>query len=115
MSATCVRVPVENAHREAVWVTDPRGARPGRAREVLGAAPGVMVLDDPSRDPYPTALGPTAATTCSSAGSGATSGATRSLALWIVGDNLRKGAATNAVQIAELCIREGLLGRRAAA
>jgi aspartate-semialdehyde dehydrogenase len=115
VSATCVRVPVRNAHSEAVWVTTERELTPADAREVLGAAPGVTVLDDPSRHLYPTAL----------AGDGRDdvlvgrirrdSGAPRTLALWIVADNLRKGAATNAVQIAELCMAEDLLGSRAAA
>jgi aspartate-semialdehyde dehydrogenase len=110
-----VRVPVRNAHSEAVWVTTERELGPDEAREVLGAAPGVTVLDDPSRDLYPTALAASGRDDVLVGRIRRDPGAARTLALWIVADNLRKGAATNAVQIAELCLAEDLLGSRTAA
>ena len=115
VSPTCVRVPVRNAHSAAVWVTTERELGPEEAREVLGAAPGVTVLDDPSRDLYPTALAADGRDDVLVGRIRRDPGAQHTLALWIVADNLRKGAATNAVQIAELCLAEDLLGSRTAA
>lgn len=107
LHATCVRVPVASAHSEAVWIETEKPITPEAAREVLGRAPGVEVVDDPDALLYPTAL--------DSAGRDATRvGRIRTdptvangLALWIVSDNLRKGAALNAVQIAEELVRRG--------
>ncbi|HEX2252371.1 MAG TPA: Asd/ArgC dimerization domain-containing protein, partial [Thermoanaerobaculia bacterium] len=56
VDATCVRVPVVRGHSEAVWVETEHPLGPDEARELLGAAPGVVVLDDPQRGAYPTAL-----------------------------------------------------------
>src|SRR5262249_55518792 len=102
VSATCVRVPVETSHSEAVWIETRKPLSPQRARDVLAGAPGVTVQDDPASDTYPTPL--------SSAGQDDVFvgrirrdlGRERGLAFWVVSDNLRKGAATNAVQIAEV-------------
>jgi aspartate-semialdehyde dehydrogenase len=101
LHATCVRVPVACCHSEAVWIECERPMEPAAAREALRAAAGVEVVDDPARRLYPTAL--------ESAGSDAVRvGRIRrdptvehGLSLWVVADNLRKGAALNAVQIAE--------------
>ena len=99
VAVTCVRVPVRIGHSEAVNIQTRQPLSPEEARELLSSAPGVVVEDVPTplrsagrdevfvgrirRDPsHP-----------------------RALSLWIVGDNLRKGAATNAVQIAELVVR----------
>src|SRR3984885_3488773 len=114
ISATCVRVPVVHGHSEAVNVQTRRELSPERAREILAAAPGVSVLDDPSAALYPLAI--------NAAGNDGVfvgrirrdPGHERALDMWIVADNLRKGAATNAVQIAELLHQHGLLGARAA-
>jgi aspartate-semialdehyde dehydrogenase len=113
VSATCVRVPVESCHSEAVWVQTRESLEPEAARDLLRQAPGVVVLDDPSTDTYPTALQAAGSDEVYVGRIRRDLGRERSLALWVVSDNLRKGAATNAVQIAELCIREGLLGTRA--
>jgi aspartate-semialdehyde dehydrogenase len=115
VSVTCMRVPVRNAHSEAVWVTTERELTPEDAREVLGAAAGVTVLDDPSRHLYPTALAADGRDDVLVGRIRRDTGGDRTLALLIVADNLRKGAATNAVQIAELCLAEDLLGARTAA
>jgi aspartate-semialdehyde dehydrogenase len=96
-----------------VWVQTREALEPEAARDVLRRAPGVVVLDDPSTDTYPTALQAAGSDEVYVGRIRRDLGRDRSLALWVVSDNLRKGAATNAVQIAELCIREGLLGARA--
>ena len=83
------------------------------ARELLEAAPGVTVVDDPASDAYPMAITATGHDDVFVGRIRRDLGDERTLALWIVSDNLRKGAATNAVQIAELLLRDGLV--RAAA
>jgi aspartate-semialdehyde dehydrogenase len=113
ISATCVRVPVVNGHSEAVNVQTARELSPERARELLRAAPGVSVLDDPGAGLYPLAIDATGHDDVFVGRIRRDSGHERALDLWIVADNLRKGAATNAVQLAELLDERGLLGRRA--
>jgi aspartate-semialdehyde dehydrogenase len=113
ISATCVRVPVVNGHSEAVNVQTRRELSPERARELLQAAPGVTVLDDPGAALYPLAIEATGKDDVFVGRIRRDPGHERALDLWIVADNLRKGAATNAVQIAELLDRRGLLGARA--
>jgi aspartate-semialdehyde dehydrogenase len=110
--ATCARVPVIAGHSESVRIRTRQPLTLDRAREVLSEAEGVVLVDDPATDRYPTAVeaadrdevfvgrlrhdpGP---------------GGERYLNLWVVGDNLRKGAATNAVQIAQLLHVHGLAG-----
>jgi aspartate-semialdehyde dehydrogenase len=115
ISATCVRVPVVNGHSEAVNVQTRRELGPERARELLEAAPGVTVLDDPAAALYPLAIEATGKDDVFVGRIRRDAGHERALDLWIVADNLRKGAATNAVQIAELLDRRGLLGARAGA
>lgn len=113
VSATCVRVPVVTGHSEAVNVETREPLSPERARELLGAAPGVSVLDDPAAASYPMAI--------SAAGSDEVfvgrirrdPGNEKALDLWVVSDNLRKGAATNAVQVAELLVERDWLGIKA--
>jgi aspartate-semialdehyde dehydrogenase len=113
VSATCVRVPVLQSHSEAVWVRTRDEVTPERARELLRAAPGVIVEDDPATNSYPMAITATGRDEVFVGRIRRDLGAERSLAMWVVSDNLRKGAATNAVQIAELLVRDGLLGSRA--
>jgi len=101
ITATCVRVPVFVAHSEAINIETRRKLTAQQAREILSAASGVTVLDDPGRQLYPLAI--------EAAGKNDTFvgrirediSTENGLALWIVSDNLRKGAALNAVQIAE--------------
>jgi len=107
ISATCVRVPVFTGHSEAVHIEFSSSISPDEVRHVLAQAPGIKLLDDPSISLYPQ---PWAA-----AGSDEVLvGRIRydvshptGIALWIVADNLRKGAALNAVQIAEEMIKRG--------
>jgi aspartate-semialdehyde dehydrogenase len=109
VSATCVRVPVVNGHSEAVNVQTREDLSPERARELLEAAPGVVVLDDPTAALYPLAIEATGKDEVFVGRIRRDPGHDRALDLWIVADNLRKGAATNAVQLAELLHERGLL------
>ncbi len=111
ISATCVRVPVVNGHSEAVNVQTRDPLSPERARELLAQAPGVSVLDDPGAALYPLAIDASGKDDVFVGRIRRDPGNERALDLWIVADNLRKGAATNAVQLAELLHERGLLGR----
>lgn len=109
VSATCVRVPVVNGHSEAVNVETREPLSPERARELLSAAPGVTVLDDPGAGIYPMAIEADGKDDVFVGRIRRDPGNERALDLWIVADNLRKGAATNAIQLAELLHERGLL------
>jgi aspartate-semialdehyde dehydrogenase len=109
VSATCVRVPVVTGHSEAVNVQTRDPLTPERARELLIAAPGVTVLDDPSSALYPLAIDAAGRDDVLVGRVRRDAGHERALDLWIVADNLRKGAATNAVQIAEALHERGLI------
>ncbi|MGH2864564.1 MAG: aspartate-semialdehyde dehydrogenase [Solirubrobacteraceae bacterium] len=109
ISATCVRVPVLNSHSEAVNVQTRADLSPERARELLAAAPGVTVLDDPDAALYPLAIDASGSDEVFVGRIRRDPGHERALDMWIVSDNLRKGAATNAVQVAELLHDRGLL------
>jgi aspartate-semialdehyde dehydrogenase len=109
ISATCVRVPVVNGHSEAVNVELREPLSPERARELLAAAPGVTVLDDPSAGIYPMAIEADGHDDVFVGRVRRDPGNERALDLWVVADNLRKGAATNAIQLAELLHERGLL------
>jgi aspartate-semialdehyde dehydrogenase len=109
VSATCVRVPVVNGHSEAVNVQTREPLSPERARELLDAAPGVTVLDDPAAALYPLAINASGKDDVFVGRIRRDPGHESALDLWIVADNLRKGAATNAVQLAELLHERGLI------
>jgi aspartate-semialdehyde dehydrogenase len=109
VSATCVRVPVVTGHSEAVNVETKEPLSPERARELLAAAPGVEVVDDPARARYPMPVEAAGRDEVFVGRVRRDPGNERALDLWIVGDNLRKGAATNAVQIAELLVERDLV------
>lgn len=114
VSATCVRVPVITGHSEAVNVETREPLDPEHARELLAAAPGVTVVDDPAAAKYPMAVDAAGKDDVYVGRIRRDAGNDRALDLWIVSDNLRKGAATNAVQVAELLIERGLLRSKAA-
>jgi aspartate-semialdehyde dehydrogenase len=109
VSATCVRVPVVTGHSEAVNVETREPLDPERARELLAAAPGVTVVDDPAAGRYPMAIDAAGKDDVFVGRIRRDPGNERALDLWVVSDNLRKGAATNTVQLAELLIQRGLL------
>jgi aspartate-semialdehyde dehydrogenase len=114
ISATCVRVPVVTGHSEAVNVQTREDLSPERARELLDAAPGVVVLDDPAAAVYPMAIEAAGRDEVFVGRIRRDPGHERALDLWVVADNLHKGAATNAVQIAEQLHERDLLGARGA-
>jgi aspartate-semialdehyde dehydrogenase len=104
VAVTCVRVPVRLGHSEAVNIQTREPLSASEAYELLREAPGVVVEDLPS---------PLSAEGRDEVFVGrirADDSHPRALSMWVVGDNLRKGAATNAVQIAELLVKQGLLG-----
>ena len=102
VSATCVRVPVLTAHSEAVSIETDKEITPEKARELLAAAPGVEVMDDPAANSYPMPLFVGGQDTCYVGRIRSDYSAPNALTFWVVGDQLRKGAATNTVQIAEI-------------
>ena len=102
ISVTCVRAPVLNCHSEAITVETERPLDPGEARELLAAFPGVTVIDDPAAGRYPMPLDADGSDEVFVGRIRRDLSHPRSLNLWCVSDNLRKGAATNAIQIAEL-------------
>ena len=113
ISATCVRVPVMVAHAEAAHIEFDESMSPGEAREVLDAAPGVTVLDYPASSLYPMPVDAEGKDDVFVGRIRQDVSKTNSIALWLVSDNLRKGAATNAIQIAEEALRRDLLPARA--
>ena len=104
VSATCVRVPALRSHSESIWVETEKPVSVEQAREAFAAAPGLVLMDNPAEKEYPMPLylagkdpvyvGRIRKDLCNDCG----------LAFWIVGDQIRKGAALNAVQIAEYLI-----------
>jgi aspartate-semialdehyde dehydrogenase len=114
ISATCVRVPVLIGHSEAVNVQTREPLSPARARQLLAEAPGVVVIDDPPAARYPLAIEAAEHDDVFVGRIRRDPGHERALDMWIVADNLRKGAATNAVQLAELLDARGLIAPRGA-
>ena len=110
ISATCARVPVISGHSESVNVRTREDLSPDDCRALLAGAPGVVVVDDPAAGAYPTALDAAGRDEVLVGRVRRDPDQERTLNLWIAGDNLRKGAATNAVQVAELLIEGNLLG-----
>jgi len=102
ISATCVRVPVLVGHSESINVQTRDPLSPEECRDLLAAAPGVVVLDDPADGLYPLAIDVAGRDDVLVGRIRRDPSHERCLNLWVVGDNLRKGAATNAVQLAEL-------------
>jgi aspartate-semialdehyde dehydrogenase len=108
VTATTVRVPVFYAHSESINIETERKITPDEVRSLLSTAPGVRVVDDPRRKKYPLAI--------DAAGHDETlvgriredESIPNGINMWVVADNIRKGAALNAVQIAEILIRKYL-------
>ncbi|MBM3270836.1 MAG: aspartate-semialdehyde dehydrogenase [Candidatus Sericytochromatia bacterium] len=109
VTCTCVRVPVRVGHSAAVNVVFDRPVSLEDVRAILAQAPGVRILDDPASHLYPTPL------ECAGEDDVLVGRIRGDLShpngvnFWVAGDNLRKGAALNAVQIAEVLVRDGLL------
>ncbi len=115
VSATCVRVPVLRAHSVAVSAEFERPVNLEQARAAIAAFPGAELVDDPANSRYPTPLDFAEKVRCGVGRLRVDSALDNGLSFWVSGDNLWKGAALNAVQNAELMIREGTLGGRMAA
>ncbi|MGB0422107.1 MAG: aspartate-semialdehyde dehydrogenase [Limisphaerales bacterium] len=103
-SVTCVRVPVYRAHSIAISASFERPVDLQRAREVLAAAPGLEVVDDPANQQYPLPLNASGRDACQVGRLRHDCALDNGLCFWVSGDQLLKGAALNAVQIAELLI-----------
>ena len=102
VTATAVRVPVFYSHSEAVNIEFKSAVTAKEAREILESSPGVKIIDDPSRNLYPMAISAAGKDDVFVGRIREDKTIPHGLDLWIVADNLRKGAATNAVQIAEI-------------
>ena len=109
VSATCVRVPVYNAHSESVNVEFEESVSPEEARALLANAPGVEVVDDVESFSYPMPKDADGEDPVYVGRIRRDDSRENTLNLWVVADNLRKGAALNAVQIAEALIGKGML------
>jgi len=102
ITATTVRVPVYIGHSEAINIETEKKIPANEARAILSAAPGVIVYDDPARDIYPVPLNVAGKDEVFVGRIREDESIPNGLNLWVVADNLRKGAATNAIQIAEI-------------
>lgn len=101
VSAMCVRVPVMRAHSEAIWVETERPVTPAEAREAFSKAEGVVVVDDPANKQYPMPLDIAGKDPVYVGRIREDIANANGLSFWIVGDQIKKGAALNAVQIAQ--------------
>jgi len=108
ITATTVRVPVFFSHSESVNVETGQPIAVQEVRALLEAAPGVKVVDDPSRSLYPLAIDAAGKDETLVGRIRADESISNGINLWVVSDNIRKGAATNAVQIAEILARDYL-------
>ena len=109
--ATTVRVPVYRSHSEAINIETEKSLTAAEAREILRKAPGVIVVDDPANKQYPMPLYASETDEVYVGRIREDISCPNGLVFWVVADQLRKGAATNAVQIAELLIKDNLINR----
>jgi aspartate-semialdehyde dehydrogenase len=109
VTATTVRIPVINSHSESVNIETIDKITPERAREILSKAPGIKVYDDPKNNIYPLARDVSGADEVYVGRIREDFTIPCGLNMWIVGDNLRKGAALNAIQIAEYAAEHDLI------
>jgi aspartate-semialdehyde dehydrogenase len=109
ISATCARVPVLTGHSESINVQTRDDLSPEACRELLASAPGLVVVDDPAEGLYPLARDGAGRDEVLVGRIRSDDSHERCLNLWVVGDNLRKGAALNAVQVAELLVERDLV------
>lgn len=113
ITATAVRVPVQGGHSESVNVEFEKEYEVADVKELLGKSPGIVVLDDNSKNNYPMPLFSQHKDEVFVGRLRRDDSQENTLNMWIVSDNLRKGAATNAVQIAEHLLAENLIGQPA--
>jgi aspartate-semialdehyde dehydrogenase len=110
VTATTVRIPVMGGHSEAVNVEFERDYDLGDIRSLLQSAPGIVLVDDPSTQQYPMPMDAHERDEVFVGRLRRDETQPKTLNMWVVSDNLRKGAATNAVQIAEYLLAKNLLG-----
>ncbi len=109
VTATTVRVPVLYGHSECVNIETEKKISPAKVRELLSKAPGVTVIDNPSKSEYPLAINAAGKDDVFVGRIREDESIPNGINMWIVSDNIRKGAALNAIQIAELLIKKGML------
>jgi aspartate-semialdehyde dehydrogenase len=109
VSSTCVRVPVLRNHSEAIWVETEEPLELELVREALSSAPGITVKDDPANQVYPMPLGSASEDDIFVGRLRKDLSNPKGLTFWCVGDQIKKGAALNAVQIAEYMVEKGLV------
>lgn len=109
VTSTTVRIPVMGGHSESVNVEFEKDFDLGEVRQLLQSAPGVVLVDDPSNQQYPMPMDAHEKDDVFVGRLRRDETQSNTLNMWIVSDNLRKGAATNAVQIAEYCVKQQLL------
>jgi aspartate-semialdehyde dehydrogenase len=105
VNATCVRVPVFYAHSESVNIETEKHITPDEARKLLAKAPGVKVVDDPAKKAYPMPIDGEGKDDTLVGRIRQDESVKNGISMWVVADNIRKGAALNAIQIAEYLIR----------
>ncbi len=108
IAATCARVPVFNGHSAAVYMEFERALSADEAREILGKGPGLLVVDDLSKNLYPTPMEASGGDMTLVGRIRADTSVPHGLAAWYSSDNLRTGAALNAVKVAEILCKEYL-------
>ena len=109
INVTCARVPVRTSHSESVTLQTREPLGVDEARALLSAAPGLTMVDDPATHAYPTALDAAGRDDVFVGRLRRDPSHERGLCLWVVSDNLLKGAATNAIQIAEVLHERNLV------
>ena len=112
ISATCVRIPAAFAHSEAIHVEFTEPISPADARDILAQAPGIVVNDEPANRDYPMAIDAQGRDEVFVGRIRRDTALDNGLSMWIVADNIRKGAATNTIQIAELIATNALAAVR---
>ncbi len=105
VTSTCIRVPVFFAHSESINIETEKKLKPEEARKILSKAPGIVLIDDPKKQKYPMPLNAEGKNEVFVGRVREDESIENGLNLWVVSDNLRKGAALNAIQIAELLIK----------
>jgi aspartate-semialdehyde dehydrogenase len=112
LSATCVRIPTFFGHAMAVWAEFREPVSPAEARRLMEAAPGIRLMDDPGQELYPTPMDVAGTDEVLVGRLRADTSLPGGITFWTVTDSIRKGAATNVVQIIEEAARRGLVRRR---
>ena len=109
VSSTCVRVPVLRNHSEAIWVETEEALDLEEVKDALSKADGITLQDDPANNVYPMPLGSASKDDIFVGRLRKDLSNPKGIAFWCVGDQIKKGAALNAVQIAEYMLRKGLV------